>query len=233
MATMAGPTGWQIELDAFRNGGGSYWVPDPQPGMTLADLQAGQKKATDTAAGIEARYGEFKNESNLGPMAELVGLLETKAYAYEVAIAQLQQGNGNAETPQPATGAGNNKTILYGGLGALALLYFMKKKKAMGAARKKEDEKALWWIAGGGLLLWLIMRKKQEVVQVDPQPQPQPQTDPGPGVDTPIKVPISDVPIQVTPGPELYVPIYGGGGGGGYYPEGTGKGSIDELSQYQ
>lgn len=102
-------TGWQIELDKFRAGGGSYWVPDPAFGQTLSQLQAGKNLANATANGIESRLGDFKENSNLGPMRELISLLKQKAFLYDQAIAQLTA----APAPTPTEGGDQLPDIDY------------------------------------------------------------------------------------------------------------------------
>lgn len=92
-----GPTGWQIELDAFKRGSGSYWVPDPVFGLTLQQMDILRNKAIQFRDSIMSRLGEFKSGANTGPMNDLITLLNQKVYLYESAIHDL--GGQNVEQP--------------------------------------------------------------------------------------------------------------------------------------
>lgn len=100
-AVMAGQTGWEKERDAFKNGGGSYWVPPPAAGMTASQLGMGYTQAITVAQGIERRLPEFKSGNNQGPMLELIEMLNLRAIDYQTAAELLAAAN--SPVPIPST----------------------------------------------------------------------------------------------------------------------------------
>ncbi len=104
--TMSGQTGWEKERDAFKNGGGSYYVAPPSESMNNVQLAAGYQAALTTAKGIENRLPDFKSGNNQGPMNEIIAMLLDRAASYEAILyqrqlAQQQANNPPATTPTP------------------------------------------------------------------------------------------------------------------------------------
>lgn len=177
---ITGLTGWQIELNAFRSGGGAYWVPDPVFGMTMQQLILGRDKAQSYADSIESRLGDFSSSANTSPMRELILLLSQKVATYNSAISDLQNIPPDPITlpkdefpvddtnipVEPPVEKSNMPLYLIGGGLVLLFLYAnsRKKKKVTG----KNDD-VLPVVLGFGALLLLTKKKETTpVVVVDP-----------------------------------------------------------------
>lgn len=82
---------WQDQLNAFYGGGGAYWVPDPQFGMTEAQLLAGANQCQIFIDTFENYFTYIVKSEYTNPMHTLQDLLKQKKFKYELALAELRK----------------------------------------------------------------------------------------------------------------------------------------------
>lgn len=132
---------WQDQLNAFYGGGGAYWVPDPQFGMTESQLLAGANQCQIFIDTFENYFTYIFKSEYTNPMHTLQDLLKQKKYKYELAIAELKKQQLPPVQTRPTdeiievpdettTTAGvSTTTLLLVGAGVVGLYLYTRKKR--------------------------------------------------------------------------------------------------------